>query len=237
MVAVLVTLLLLFGITMAQNAIRYGIYEGYNPWRSVLYLSISLLLFAAFAPLIYRLNYGLALKQQKRYWLWSILLIPAWILIYFVITGPILIAFGFLKDSGYMQYARQYFGKEALFHLLVLVGTAFYVKKLADTPAQKLISGTVGRKAVTLQAELIYWIEADDHYLKIYSDQDMMMKRSSLEKMSQELQPDFIRIHRKYLVNTRHIVGKERQQRNEYVIIKSGEKLRVGRSYSPLEIP
>lgn len=228
-------LLVLFGITLAQNAIRYGVHESYSIWHSVVYLLFSMLLFGAFLPLVYGLGKRIEKYQPERFWLFSGLLAPAYVLVYYLLTGPIEIAVGFSKN-GMSQYARQYFGKDALFHLFIVLGTNLYLYLSHDRSKPKLISGSVGRKTVTLPAELISWIEADDHYLKIHSEQTTMMKRSSLESMGKELAPDFIRIHRKYLVNTAHIAGKEKKQRDEYVLLKSGNKLKVGRSFSPLNI-
>ena len=228
-------MLVLFGITLAQNAIRYGIHESYNIWRSVLYLYFSFLLFAAFLPLIWRIGERIEQKKPDKFWLWTSLLTPAYILAYYLITGPIEILVGFSQE-GMRQYARQYFGKDALFHLIIILGTHVYLYLSHDRSKPKLVSGSVGRKTVTLSAEAISWIEADDHYLKIHSDQPTMMKRSSLESMGKALAPEFIRIHRKYLVNKAHITGKEKQKRDEYVLLKSGDKLKVGRSFSPIEL-
>ena len=228
-------LLVLFGITLAQNAIRYGVHESYSIWRSVAYLVFSLLLFSAMLPLVFSMGKRVEKRSPERFWLWTGLLTPAYILVYYLITGPIEIAIGFTQ-GGMSQYARQYFGKDALFHLFIVLGTHVYLYLSHDRSKPKLISGSVGRKTLTLPVELISWIEADDHYLKIHSEQATMMKRSSLESMGKELAPGFIRIHRKYLVNTAHITGKEKQQRDEYVLLKSGDKLKVGRSFSPIEI-
>jgi len=228
-------MLVLFGITLAQNAIRYGIHESYNIWRSVLYLLFSFLLFAAFLPLIWRIAERIEQNNPDKFWLWTSLLTPAYLLVYFCLTGPLEILVGFSQE-GMVQYARQYFGKDALYHLIIILGTHIYLYLSFDRSKPKLISGSVGRKTVTLPAELISWIEADDHYLKIHSEQSTMMKRSSLESISKELAPEFIRIHRKYLVNKAHIAGKEKQKRDEYVLLKSGDKLKVGRSFSPIEL-
>ena len=40
-----VFLLVVFIILMIQNVIRYGVHYTYNPWKSVLYLSVSLVIF------------------------------------------------------------------------------------------------------------------------------------------------------------------------------------------------
>lgn len=99
-----------------------------------------------------------------------------------------------------------------------------------------MISANQGRKEVTIKTDLIEWIEADDHYLKIHLANQSLIKRTTLEKMAEELQPEFVRIHRKYLVNKNEIVGKEKAGRDEYVVMKTGAKVKVGRSYQPLDV-
>ncbi len=143
---------------------------------------------------------------------------------------------GFFDDFFNIQYARQYFGREALFHILLVVGACVYIYFTYQKKVGKLVKGSIGRKSVTIPSEMIRWIEADDHYLKLYTDDSQLVKRSTLEKMADELEPDFIRIHRKYLVNRHHIIGKEREQRDEFLLMKGGQRLKVGRSYQPFDI-
>ena len=98
-----------------------------------------------------------------------------------------------------------------------------------------MISGMVGRKEITVPASRIKWIESDDHYLKIYTKEYTLIKRATLENMAIDLQPEFIRIHRKFLVNKKAILSTERSQRDEFVVLNSGEKLKVGRTYNPIK--
>ena len=133
------------------------------------------------------------------------------------------------------RYARWYFGKEALVHSLLL-GINVYLLKKRSSDTNILVSANLGRKEIVIDSSLIKWIEADDHYLKIHTTTDSLIKRTTLEKMANELSPQFIRVHRKYLVNKKEVAGKERRNRDEFIILKSGEKIKVGRSYQPLEI-
>lgn len=220
---------------MGQNVLRYGDSGHYNPWRSVFYLVLSVLLFIPLVPLAYRYGKKALIKQPKHYWLLSSILITATIAIFLVISNITLYLAGYYDFAIDPTYIRRYFGREALFHLLLLA-TCFYFIKSGSHNHQKLVSGTLGRKEVTISTDLIKWIETDDHYLKIHTDESSLLKRTTLEQMAEELKPKFIRIHRKYLVNKDQIIGKEKQQRDEFVILKSGERLKVGRSYRPFEI-
>lgn len=235
-IVVTIVLFALFGIALAQNVIRYGIHEGYRPWRSVLYLCFSLLMILPLLPFIYRFGLQNLKQDNSQFWLRAAIIILLALPLYYAITSLLFFAVGFYSEPFGQNYARQYFGREALYHLLILAGTFAYLKLLPQEEKAKTISGTLGRKVITIKAELIHWIEADDHYLRLYTDDNTLMKRSSLEKMAQELKPEFVRIHRKYLVNTQAIIGKEKVQRDEFVILRSGEKLKVGRSFSPIEL-
>ena len=226
----------MFWVALIQNMIRYGVHYSYNPWSSALYLSIALL---AFVPFLIPLLVGIELVYKRaptHYWLWVSAFGLTFLIAYYAFSSIAIHLVGFYEDFFSTQYLRQYFGREALFHSFTIIGTAIYIKFRKPSTEPKIISGTLGRKEVTIKAELVHWIEADDHYLKIHTDPSPLVKRSTLEKMAEELKPDFIRIHRKYLVNKDKIVGKERLQRDEFVILSTGEKLKVGRSYSPLDI-
>ena len=142
----------------------------------------------------------------------------------------------FRVDFFNIKYARQYFGREALFHLILVIGACTYIFYTYRKKTSKMIEGSVGRKSVTLQSSLIRYIEADDHYLKLYTEDAQLVKRSTMDKMCSELKPEFTRIHRKYLVNNRFIIGKERKQRDEYVLLEGGERLKVCRTYQPIDI-
>ncbi len=219
---------------MFQNVIRYASYSTYDPWITVLYLAISLLLFIPLLPVVHFLAKKAVLT--KFYWPIAVLLPLGTVFTFFMISNVVLRLAGYYDYLPDEVYARRYFGKEALFHFLILA-TGFMLLKSRSKNFYKLVSGTLGRKEITISSELIRWIESDDHYLKIHTNEaSSLLKRSTLEQMAEELKPNFIRIHRKYLVNRDQIIGKEKQQRDEFVILKTGERLKVGRSYQPINI-
>lgn len=229
-------LAIFFAIAMVQNVIRYGMNESYSPLRSITYLLISLVLFIVFLPTILE-SAKRALDRYPGYYGWSATAITvASITAFYICSGLLMYILGFFDDFFNIRYARQYFGREALFHVLLVVGACVYVYFSYQKKVGKLVEGSIGRKSVTIPSELIRWIEADDHYLKLYTEDSQLVKRSSLEKMAYELEPEFIRIHRKYLVNSSQIIGKEREQRDEFLLIKGGQRLKVGRSYQPFDI-
>jgi len=231
----IIFLLIAFCVALLQNYIRYAVHEGYRISSSITYLVVSLLLFALFLPLFYKLT-ELGLRKYRKYFvLFMLTIATVSILSYYIISSTIIYSVGFYDNILSEQYARQYFGREAFIHLLMVgaTGLIFYLKP--SKQQEKRISASVGRKEITIFTKDIQWIETYDHYLKIHTENESLLKRSTLEDMAKELKPDFIRIHRKYLVNRKRIAKKERQNRDEYVILNSGDRLKVGRSYSPLE--
>lgn len=226
-------LAILFGMALFQNYLRYGHSEKYDIWNSIVYLCITILFFFPFGLLAIRQMWQLGSVQPSPFWKLISVAIGALIMHY--IAGSLLIhLLGFYDSFFEVKFARQYFGREAFFHALALLALVYFISQ--ERNLVKMVSGTMGRKELTLKAQAIQWIEADDHYLKIYAGETQLVKRATLEKMALDLSPDFIRIHRKYLVNRAHIVGREKQQRDKFVVLTSGERLKIGRSYSSLDI-
>ena len=228
-------LLGLAGVALLQNVLRYGQYEGYNIWRSLGYLAFSVFGLLPLLPgALWAYRRGLGKASP-----WGVLLAVVFMgtAAAYLLSALGLFAMGYFDAPVSVKYLRQYVSRELSFHVLTLVGLWAYVRlsEGAPTTLAKTISATRGRKEIIVRADQVRWIEADDHYLRIHMDEAPLLKRATLEYMTQELQPEFVRIHRKYLVNRGAIVGKEKQQKEEYVVLVSGERLKVGRSYRPVE--
>lgn len=228
-------LLVAFAVALLQNYVRYSIHESYQIWTSVSYLAISLLLFSGFLPAVYSLSEAGLIRYRKNYILYVFIVTTSLIFIYYLISSVVIYLFGFYDSMFSLQYARQYFGREAVVHMVLITITGFIFFHRSTEKKEKQISAASGRKEITISTRHIQWIEADDHYLKIHTEKESLLKRGTLGSMENELKPDFIRIHRKYLVNKNQIMKKERNNRDEFVILRSGDKLKIGRSYSPLE--
>ncbi|MEQ9405857.1 MAG: LytTR family DNA-binding domain-containing protein [Cyclobacteriaceae bacterium] len=228
-------LLIIYILLMIQNVIRYVHHDSYDPFIAIWYFAISFSTFLLVIPVFYRVEKRLFVKGVNPFFLLSGILTVLTILVYFLLSNLGLMLASYFDGFPSEVYARRYFGRDVLFHFIIL-GTAVYQIKNQEKKKGSLISGSLGRKEITIQSSLVSWIEADDHYLKIHTPENSIMKRTTLEKMAEDLKPDFVRIHRKYLVNKEHIIGKEKQQRDEYVILKSGTRLKIGRSYGPLNL-
>ena len=237
LLAATLSLLVVFAISLVQNIIRYGIHESYNPWKSVLYLGISLLLFLPFLPGVLHWSRILASHRPTYFWVGTTGLVMLSIGLFYVLSSILIHLAGFYDGLFATRYARQYFGREALYHLLVLTGIVVYVRLTSDeeeASPTKVVSGIKGQREVTIKADQVYWVETDDHYLRLHCETGLLLKRYTMEKMAKDLDPEFLRIHRKYLVNRRCIVGIEKEQRKEYVLLQDGQKLRVGKAYQPV---
>lgn len=53
----------------------------------------------------------------------------------------------------------------------------------------------------------IRWVEADDYYCRIYTEGKAFLVSKTLKKFSEDLavRPEFVRVHRSYIVNIEHI--------------------------------
>lgn len=224
-------LIVLFSISLIQNFIRYGENPTYDIWKSVSYLIISILLFIPFITSVLKLLKDTYHKNAPIYWLSAVFLTVLTLLVFYLFSGVLLHLLDYFDHYVDATYARQYFGREAMYHLLILAATATYVHHHESKGSTKMISGSVGRKEINVNANQVNWIEADDHYLNVYTQDQTIIKRATMAQVSKELEPEFVRIHRKYLVNQKKIVAKEREQRNEFVVLSSGERLKVGKSY------
>ncbi|WP_420601805.1 LytR/AlgR family response regulator transcription factor [Flagellimonas sp.] len=227
-----VLLVAIFAITLIQNIIRYSGHSSYNIWVSIFYLCVSVLLFIPFIILIVQIEKWIKSNYPKWYWALFLPLAAVGLFTFYLISNLVLHSFGYFDHYVDLEYARYYFGREALYHLLLILGSAVYVftskKKIQTIEVNK------GRKVITLAVEQVHWIEADGHYLNFYTDSEVFIKRERLGVLTKQLEPDFIRIHRKFAVNKSQIQSKEKDKRNEYVILNSGKKLKIGQSFKPI---
>ena len=89
-----------------------------------------------------------------------------------------------------------------------------------------MISASQGRKKLLVPMHEIQWIETDDHYLKLFTSQGVLLKRDTLNNLSESLGNDFVRIHRRYLVNVKEIQGLEKESRALFIKLNNGERFK-----------
>ena len=86
------------------------------------------------------------------------------------------------------------------------------------------------RNGITSKIRLsqIYYIESLRHQIIIHSINGEMIERKTLSQFIKEIQsPDFIQIHKSYIINKRFI----QEIKNQEVILKEQTHLPIGRSY------
>lgn len=222
-------LLVLFLISFVQNFIKYGHHSTYNIWTTITYLSVLLLLFIPILICCLAVLQQIKIHHLKWYWYLSTGLALLSLGIFFILSNIVLHSLGFFDAYWDPVFARYYFGREALYHLALLIAAAFYVF-YRTTETQKL-QVFKGRKKLTIGLDSVHWIEAEGHYLNFHTDTECFMKRERLGAMAKLLSPKFVQIHRKFLVNKNQVVTKEKEKRDEYVVLNSGKRLKIGPSF------
>jgi two-component system LytT family response regulator len=111
------------------------------------------------------------------------------------------------------------------------------VKKLIETVDDKSesvdrIVVKTGSKIKVIPAEKIIYIEAQDDYVMLYTEDGKHLKEKTMKYFETHLDNNvFIRIHRSYIVNINFISQLEHFTKESYlVILKNGTKLKVSDS-------
>lgn len=91
------------------------------------------------------------------------------------------------------------------------------------------IVARLGSKIIIIPTDKIYYLEAQDDYVMIYSELGRHLKEKTMKFFESHLPPDnFIRIHRKYIANISFISSVELYEKNTHlVLMKNGDKIRA----------
>ncbi len=184
--------------------------------------------------IIYLLAYG------------SLLLIPVFIIILefiFLSFGAYNIDFSALFENGYMIGST-------LEIIFFTIGVTRYIRKIdyerlklnEDLKNQKIkskqkieeLKSIVEKDHIILKdktkvyiSELVY-IKADDHYLKLYMNNDKeYFVRGKLSQIKNELPSNFKQCHRSYIVNINFI----KQTNKDYILLINKEEIPLSRTY------
>jgi len=118
------------------------------------------------------------------------------------------------------SYLIKPFSKIDLFVTLEMI----YARQAID---DKSIVIKDGHLTVKIKHQDIFWIKSDNIYLEVKTDDKTYLVRNSLDKFTEELNDShFIRIHRSFTVNMKHI----KAVNGQYIIIKN-EKIPLSRNY------
>lgn len=103
-----------------------------------------------------------------------------------------------------------------------------------DTAFLKQIAIKEKKQILLLATSTIQWIEAADHYLRLYTADRSYMFRERISNLEKQLHPDhFLRIHRSVIVNRDYIRSYIPHTNGEYfILLKNDKKLKVSRTYA-----
>lgn len=89
-----------------------------------------------------------------------------------------------------------------------------------------------GQLRTTLSARDIEWARAARNYVEFFANGDSYIMRTSMAEL-EDLLPDelFLRAHRSYLVNRNMIAGLHGGRTRPFIVVRSGSKLPVGKTY------
>jgi len=102
-----------------------------------------------------------------------------------------------------------------------------------DIDAENIILERVivrfGSKIIVIPVDTIWYLEAQDDYVKIHAEPGSYLKEKTMKYFVQNLPPGrFIQIHRSYIVNVDQIVSVELYEKNTHLVsLKCGAKLRA----------
>jgi hypothetical protein len=85
-----------------------------------------------------------------------------------------------------------------------------------------------GQKIKIIPVDEIIYIKADGDYVSIHTSAGNWLKEQTMKYTEDLLPPDkFVRIHRSFIVNTRHISRIERYGEQQQVVLLNSEKIKI----------
>lgn len=97
---------------------------------------------------------------------------------------------------------------------------------------QNRIAVKFGSNISIIPASDIFYIEAYDDYVKIFTEKDYFLKKKTMNYFEQTLNStDFLRVHRSFIVRLQHITRVEPYEKGSHVaLLKNGKKIPLSRS-------
>jgi two-component system LytT family response regulator len=84
-----------------------------------------------------------------------------------------------------------------------------------------------------VRASQVHWIEAQGNYACLHMDEGTPLLRETMASLARRLEPDFIRVHRRAIVNRERIARIEPCSHGAYrIVLVTGDALLSGRSYN-----
>lgn len=143
--------------------------------------------------------------------------------------------------TAYPEYAIEGFELSVADYLLKPFSLERFLQAVAKVKKQKVESEPViyigesteksifvksEKKIVKLNFDNITHVEAYGNYIKVYTDK-MILVSQTLSDFLKKLPKDFIRVHKSYIINFKHLKLIDGNQ----IILENNEKLMIGKSY------
>lgn len=107
------------------------------------------------------------------------------------------------------------------------------VEAMAITPQQQnRVVVKTGAKVKIIPVHDIHYIEADDDYVRIVTDEGQFLKNKTMGFYEQTLDvSQFVRVHRSYIIQIKHITRIEPYQKETHLaILKNGKQIPVSKT-------
>ena len=97
---------------------------------------------------------------------------------------------------------------------------------------QNRIAVRTGSNISIIPARDIFYIEAYDDYVKIFTEKDYFLKKKTMTHFEETLnKEDFMRVHRSFIVQLQHITRIEPYEKSSHIaLLKNGRKIPLSRS-------
>ncbi len=132
-------------------------------------------------------------------------------------------------------FQRWFYIEVLIYWLIIVVRGRSTLNKSNETRKAIFDKLSVKTEGQTRLIDLsdIYWLQAYDAYVKIYTRDKLYLKRCKISDLEKQLPPSlFQRIHRSAIVNLSKIKALEPYSNGEqFLILESDEKVKLSRSY------
>ena len=118
------------------------------------------------------------------------------------------------------------------------VSSLYSIRKLHSSLRQKdalaIATGEPAASAAFDKSNIAHaplFVESEDHSIKVVYEHRVVIKRKSLSDEIRNWQTCGFRVHKSFWVNSQQMERRERIGRRMYLVLKSGQRIPVGRSF------
>ncbi|HEY8513638.1 MAG TPA: response regulator [Cyclobacteriaceae bacterium] len=131
------------------------------------------------------------------------------------------------SEDRFRKAIEKFRSRKADEHSKQLAGT------MADAPVnQERIVVKTGTKVRIIPVRDIHYLEADDDFVKIVTDEGSFLKNKTLQYYEKALDPkQFVRVHRSYLLSVNRITRIDPYQKESHIaVLRDGKQIPVSKS-------